>query len=309
LIKKTNPTEIEKQSIDLRVYIQLLKKRSSLIAMITLLAVLASAIMSFFVIKPVYEAKTVLLVTQAADKLQTSNQSSSSNNIINSVSRIPVLTMNTYLGQAKSDELMSRVIESMNLAEFGYTPRRLAEQVKVSAAQDSYLIDVTVSSSDPQLAVDIANTLSREFIGSITDRNQEVMDKSVVFLQEQMAAVRKELDRATIQSERDRLQRMLTLLAEGITETQIARSFDLGSTSLVVVSPAMGAVKVKPNKTMNVAMAFIMGLMASVALILVLEFMDNTINNPEDVAQHIELPVMGVIPVANSKAGNYYGRI
>jgi capsular polysaccharide biosynthesis protein len=60
---------------------------------------------------------------------------------------------------------------------------------------------------------------------------------------------------------------------------------------------------------MNVAMAFIMGLMASVALILVLEFMDNTINNPEDVAQHIELPVMGVIPVANSKAGNYYGRI
>jgi capsular polysaccharide biosynthesis protein len=260
------------------------------------------------VLQPLYEAKTVLLVTQAADKLQTSNQNNNSNNIINSASRIPVLTMNTYVGQAKSDELMIRVIEKMNLSEYGYTPSSLAGRVKVSAAQDSYLLDVVVSNRDPQLAVNIANTLSREFIGSITERNQEVMDKSVVFLKNQMAEIRKELDRTTVQSERDRLQGMLTLLSEGVTETQIARSFDLGSTSLVVVSPALGAVKVKPNKTMNVAMAFLLGLMVSVALAFVFEFLDNTIKTPEDVARYLDLPVMGVIPAADSKSGTYYGR-
>lgn len=309
LINKSKPAEIGEQSIDLWACIQLLKKRRAMIALITLLAVFASAILSFFVLKPVYEAKTVLLVTQAADKLQTSNQNNNSNNIINSVSRIPVLTMNTYVGQAKSDDLMKRVIENMNLAEYGYTPSGLAEQVMVSADKDSYLLNVVVSNSDPQMAADIANTLSREFIGSITDRNQEVMDKSVVLLKEQMEEVRKELDSTTLQAERDRLQGMLTLLSEGITETQIARSFDLGSTSLVVVSPATGADKVRPDKKTNIAAAFLMGLVASVALVFVLEFMDNTIKTTDDVARLLDLPMMGVIPAANSKSGNYYRRI
>lgn len=307
MLNQNNLADTDEQVIDLRVYIQLLKKRCTLIALITLLSVLTSGIWSFFVLEPVYEAKTVLLVTQAADKLQTSTQSNDPNNIVNSLSRIPVLTMNTYVGQLKSDALMQRVIESMNLDEYGFTPRSLAEQVKILSAKDSYLLEVTVSNNDPQLAVDIANTLSQEFIGSITERNQEVMDRSVIFLQEQMAEVKKELANATTQSERDRLQGMLTLLSEGITKTQIARSFDLGSTSLVVVSPAMAAVKVKPNKQLNLAVAFLLGLMASVALAFVLEFLDNTIKNPEDVARHLDLPVMGMIPSADSRARTYYG--
>jgi capsular polysaccharide biosynthesis protein len=300
--------ETDEQGIDLHLLLEMLKNRRSMIAMITLLAVLVSGIYSFFVLKPVYEAKTVLMVTQVTDRMQTSTQSSTQNNLANSISRIPVMTMNTYVGQLKSDDLMKRVIESMNLADYGFTPRSLASQVKVSVAEDSYLINVTVSSSNPGLAVDIANTLSQEFNASITERNKEIMDKSVLFLQEQMTEVRKEMDRAATQAEKDRLQRIITQLSEGITQTQIARSFDLGSNNLVVVSPAMSAVKVSPNKRMNIAVAFLLGLMASAALAFVLEFLDNTIKTPEDVARHLDLPVMGVIPTADSGSGSYYGR-
>jgi capsular polysaccharide biosynthesis protein len=246
------------------------------------------------------------MVTQVADKLQTSTQSNDPESIVNSLSRMPVLTMNTYVGQLKSDELAKRVIESMKLESYP-TPRDLAEQVKESNAKDSYLIEVTVSNSDPQLAMDIANTISREFNASITERNQEVMNRSVVFLQEQMAAVKKELDAATTEAEQERLQGMLTMLSEGITRTQIARSYDLYSTSVEVLSPAMAATKVKPNKKLNIAVAFLLGLMASVALAFVLEFLDNTIKNPEDVARHLDLPLMGIIPPADSRARTYYG--
>lgn len=308
ITNQNNTVDTGEQEIDLRVYIQILKKRSALIVIITLLAVLASAVVSFFILQPVYEAKTVLLVTQAAEKLQTSGQSNDPDSIINNLSRIPVLTINTYIGQLNSDALMQRVIERMGLAEYGYKPRGLAGQVKASSAKDSYLLDVAVSNKDPQLAKDIANTLGQELIASITERNQEVMDRSVVFLEEQMVAVQQELAGAETQSERDRLQGTLTLLSEGITRTQIARSFDLGSTSLVVVSPAMGAVKVKPNKKMNMAVAFLLGLMASTMLAFVLEFLDNTFKTPEDVGQHLGLPVMGMIPDAHSRAkNNYYG--
>jgi len=306
LANQNNPVDRDEQEIDLRVYIQILKKRRAFIGAITLLAVLASAIVSFFILQPVYEARTVLLVSQAAEKLQTTSQGNSPDSIINNLSRIPVPTMNTYIGQLKSDALMLRVIEHMGLAEYGYTPRGLNGQVKVTNDKDSYLLDIAVNNKDPQLARDIANTLSQEFIASITERNQEVMNRSVVFLEEQMEAVRQELAGAESQAERERLQGTLNLLSEGITRTQIARSFDLGSTSLAVVSPAMSAVRVKPDAKMNIAIAFLLGLMASVALALLLEFLDNTIKTTDDIARHLELPVMGMIPDANGRAGNYY---
>ncbi|OPZ73977.1 MAG: hypothetical protein BWY80_00766 [Firmicutes bacterium ADurb.Bin456] len=75
----------------------------------------------------------------------------------------------------------------------------------------------------------------------------------------------------------------------------------------MVVSPALTANQVKPNKKLNLAVAFLLGLMGSVALALLLEFLDNTIKTPEDVARHLDLPVMGIIPSADSKAGSYYG--
>ncbi len=306
MANQNNPVDRDEQEIDLRVYIQILKKRRAFIGAITLLAVLASAIVSFFILQPVYEARTVLLVSQPAEKLQTTSQGNSPDSIINNLSRIPVPTMNTYIGQLKSDALMLRVIEHMGLAEYGYTPRGLNGQVKVTNDKDSYLLDIAVNNKDPQLARDIANTLSQEFIASITERNQEVMNRSVVFLEEQMEAVRRELAGAESQAERERLQGTLNLLSEGITRTQIARSFDLGSTSLAVVSPAMSAVRVKPDAKMNIAIAFLLGLMASVALALLLEFLDNTIKTTDDIARHLELPVMGMIPDANGRAGNYY---
>jgi len=302
-----NGNGIDEEVIDLRVYLQVLKKRWKLILQVTFLAVLLSAVLSFFVLKPVYEAETVLLVTQAADKLQTSSQSASPQDLVNSVSRIPVLTMNTYVEQLKSDELMRRVIEKMSLHEYGYTPRALAKQVSVTNPKDSYLLEVKVNNRDPQLAIDIANMMGSEFNASITERNQEIMARSVAFLNEQMVKVKAELDAATTQAEKDRLQSMLTLLSQGITQTQIARSFDLGSTNVLVVSPAMQAVKVKPNTQLNLAVALLLGLMLSVGLAFLLEFLDNTIKTPEDVARYLDLPVMGLIPNVDSQGGYYYG--
>ena len=291
------------KEIDLRVYIKVLKKRRVLIAAITLLAVLTSGVLSYFVLSPVYEARTILLVTQAADRSQAVAQKDDLSSIVNSVARIPILTMNTYVGQIKSEALMQRVIDKLRLAERGYKATSLAEQIKTTAARDSYLIDVTVTDNDPQLAADIANALNHELMGMITEKNQEQMDQSVKFLEQKMEQVRADMAKATLQSERVRLESMLALLSEGITRTQIARSIDLGSTSLVVVSSAMPpAGPVKPNKKLNITVAFLLGLMASVVLAFVLEFLDNTIKTSEDVTQQLELPVVGLIPVADNRA-------
>lgn len=53
---------------------------------------------------------------------------------------------------------------------------------------------------------------------------------------------------------------------------------------------------VKPNKKLNVAIAFLLGLMVSTGIVFIIDYMDNTIKSEEDVEKYLELPVLGVIP-------------
>lgn len=58
---------------------------------------------------------------------------------------------------------------------------------------------------------------------------------------------------------------------------------------------------VKPNKKLNVLLAFVVGLMAAVGLAFLLEFLDNTIKTSSDVEELLGIPVLGVI--SNNKTG------
>jgi len=53
---------------------------------------------------------------------------------------------------------------------------------------------------------------------------------------------------------------------------------------------------IKPNKKLNVAIAFFLGLMVSVGLVFILEYMDSTIKSQEDIEKYLEIPVLGIIP-------------
>ena len=53
---------------------------------------------------------------------------------------------------------------------------------------------------------------------------------------------------------------------------------------------------VSPNKKMNIARAFLLGLMVSVGLVFLLEYLDNTYKNKEQLEKDLGIPVLGAIP-------------
>lgn len=183
--------------IDLRAYLKVLQKWRKFIALGTLACVLTSGILSFFFLPPVYESKTLLQVTQPTDREQViRNQQGSLEDVVSSVSRLPVMTMNTYLGQLNSEALMQRVIQKLKLDPGQYSPGVLSGMIKATVVKDSNLIDVRVQCGDPQLAAQIANTLSKEYLQLISDKNLEQMTRSVLFLKQQRESVDKELQTA-----------------------------------------------------------------------------------------------------------------
>lgn len=58
---------------------------------------------------------------------------------------------------------------------------------------------------------------------------------------------------------------------------------------------------IKPQPVLNIAIALVVGLMAGVGLAFLLEYMDNTVKDAQDIERTLELPVLGVISVIDEK--------
>ena len=56
---------------------------------------------------------------------------------------------------------------------------------------------------------------------------------------------------------------------------------------------------VSPNKKMILAIGFMMGLMGSLGIVFIKEYLDNTYKNKEQLERELGIPVVGVIPFSN----------
>ncbi len=56
---------------------------------------------------------------------------------------------------------------------------------------------------------------------------------------------------------------------------------------------------VAPNKKMNIAIAFILGIMVGFGIVFLLEYLDNTYKNKEQLEKDLDIPVLGIIPMSH----------
>ena len=87
-------------------------------------------------------------------------------------------------------------------------------------------------------------------------------------------------------------------LVNAVTTQFIKTSTDLiqNGNVKIIESVKMPENPVSPNKKMNIAIAFLLGLMISVGFAFLLEFMDNTFKTKEQLEQILGVPVIGAIP-------------
>ena len=85
---------------------------------------------------------------------------------------------------------------------------------------------------------------------------------------------------------------------EGISEEFIKTSKELvpNGNIQIIEEVELPEKPVSPNKKMNIAIAFLLGLMVGIGLALLLEFLDNTFKNKEQLEKELDIPVIGLIP-------------
>ncbi len=428
----------DESEIDLRELLKVVFKWKWLIIAITILAVGTSAIMSVFILPPVYKTKAMLLVRQASDNRSYSRQNDISNieDVVDTVSSISRMTIQSYVNQVKNETVLNNVINSLGLDKDLYSAQSLGGMIQVSAISDTNFIEISVTNSDPHLATKIANSLSTEYVKHITQTIQKQMNQSVIFLNELIAEEDIALDKvsdnlrdfqsqakstnflasevqsitenladyrskyyslkidiesllvavdrmetqaveipetltreevlpatenteakvievqepnpeyntliaklqdkqvqltqkqaemtsvqdtiaelqgelvglqvdladkrgneSSLERELARHERTYAILSEKLTQSQLAQSVDIGQNTLQVMSPATTPINpIKPNKKLNIAIAFVLGLMISVFIAFLLEFFDTSVKSADDLQKRTGLTVLGSIP-------------
>lgn len=222
----------EEMEVSIGDYIIIIKERLWLIVAITLGAVIIAGILSFFVIKPTYQASTSIIVgkPQATD-----TQPSQLNNDVTMYQNLLI----TYSEIAKSDLVAQGAI---NKLKSNLSIDQLKGSITVTPKTGTQILMISAKSKNPQEVFNIINAVSTSFIESSkrvypTGGDIQVMDKAIVPIN-----------------------------------------------------------AISPNKKLNIAIAFFIGLMVSLGIVFLLDYVDNTIKTESDVEKYLGLPVLGVIP-------------
>jgi protein tyrosine kinase modulator len=223
--------------MELKEYLHILKKRWLLIISVTLTCVFASAVVSFFLIKPTYQASISVVIGGNKDE-----SSTNPNQTYNDVMMYQKL-VKTYSEFVKTRSVAEDAIEKLNLDK---TPAALLDMVSVAPKGDTEFLTITVKSKDAYEARDIANQVAK----SLKEITKDI----------------KKVDNVQLVDD--------ALLPSG---------------------------PVSPKPLLNIAIALILGLFVSVGIVFLIEYLDNTVKDTDELEKLLEVPVLGAIPMIEEK--------
>jgi len=213
--------------MELRGYIEVLRRRWLLIALLPLIAGLSSYLISHQM-TPIYAATTTLLVNQTVQPGVVQ---------YNDVLTSERLT-NTYSELVSRRPVLSQVVVSMSLP---YDEATLHSKISVSPVRNTQLLRVRVQDPNRGLSAAIANSVARAFIED--------------------------------------------------NSRQLGRP---GTVSIIDLAD-VPKVPVKPDITVNVALAVVLGFVLAGGLVLLQEYLDDTVKTPEDVETVASTSTLGVV--------------
>ncbi|WP_350300158.1 YveK family protein [Peribacillus frigoritolerans] len=224
------------EALNIKDLFQMMKKRIVLIIIFTTLLTAMTGIVSFFILSPVYQASTQILVNQSKEKSELYNVGEIQTNI---------QLIETYSEIIKSPMMLEKVKERLNL---DMSNSALSEQIKIVSNGNSQIFTIKVEGADPKIAVSVAS--------AITDIFQDEIK---------------------------------TLM--NVDNVNVLSKANIGDNS----SP------IKPNPIMNTIVACFAGLIISLILTFMIEFLDKTIKVESDIEEHLKIPMLGIVNLIENK--------
>jgi succinoglycan biosynthesis transport protein ExoP len=258
---------------------------------------------------PVYAASTTLLVNEAPSSGKTADYTS-------------ILTSErlaqTYSTMMTKQPIVKSALEDLHL---DLSPETVPARINVNLVRDTQLMVLQVESEDPQLARDLANAIpiafSRQNAAVQAERYADSkgnLTKEIDTLKEQIAvnqaginaigtpaAPGKEAELARLQTELTQLRQSLAYLLQSYESIRLAEAQSTNNI-VAVEEAALPTSPIRPRTTQNVLLGALVGMMLSIGVVFLIEYLDDRIRSPDQIDKVLKLPVVGLI----AKMGNGY---
>lgn len=217
----------QEEELDLRELFHVIRKRIVLVLILPVICAVAAGSVSYFLLKPVYQASVSIIISQEPGVQLTESDVMMYQDLVK-----------TYTEIAKSSVVAERAVDDGNL---NISAGALQGGLTVESEAGTQVLKLSVKSGQPSDAAKQAEAAAQAF-----------------------------------------LQESKRLLPSG--------TVNIMDHAKVPKAP------IKPNKRLNVIIAFAVGLMAAVGLALLMEFMNDNIRSEEDVEKYLGVRVIGIIP-------------
>ena len=293
--------------IELRRVLKILARRWWLVILVTVLVAAGGYAISRRQ-PPVYEGSVTLLVGPLLQGTQVDR-----NDIL-----VSEMLAQTYANLARRQPVLQGAIDTLNLKD-SWTSLR--SRVNVELIEETQLLQIRVQAGSPEEARMVADELAHQLIllspTALADREQ---DEDQQFVRQRLESLR-----AKIESGQRRLEGLESTAAERVASSSAEElqalqdeintlegliagwessysqflTYITGEQSInfvAVVEPAHGSSQpVRPRPLVYTAIAGMIGLGLALALVFVLEFVDDTLSSAEEMRQSLGLTPLGTI--------------
>ncbi len=287
--------------MELKDYLEILFKRKWIVIS-TLAATLAVVLLLSNMAVPIYSSSTLVRVAQIEDEPVNSGSLSYSERL-----------MNTYVYLLKSTPYMQKTIEQLDL---NTSPDQLEQAIEVAVLPSTELLRITVENVNPNLAMEIANTLGQllidereEFYTGPGKSSLEILDGQIQSTEQKIAEDRSLLQSllsrrssaanvTTIQELNTRIRVSEQTLTSLLSDYDQARVVDIArANSVSIVQPAeLPDRPIKPDLRQNVMVGFLGGLIGGIGLAFLYQHLNQTIDSPSAIQDATDAPLIGCIP-------------
>lgn len=184
--------------ISLRELIEILFKRKKMIAIITAISILAAGILSFMIIKPTYEAKMILMASNAVDKSNNLTDDGTIDMMLDVISQDPTMNIETYRQQVKTPAVLVKTIKDLHL-EDEYNIDTLGDKITLETVKDTQLITIKKTGPNPDKASTIVNKVGENFIEAVADNVKSRATTTSKYVEAQMEVEKKNYDDALLE--------------------------------------------------------------------------------------------------------------
>lgn len=221
--------------LDLGEIFRIIKKRFLLISLITAMAVGVSILLTLYVMTPVYEAESSIIIGKEREEEHEVGNDYSYNDVM-----MYEKMLKTY-GEIAKSRLVTR-LASDKLKILGQSDISFGEKaVMVTPYTDTQILIIKIQDTSSYRAMMKVNILAQTFVEEANriypSGNVQVLDEAV-----------------------------------------------------------LPTLPISPKIRLNMVVAFLLGIMVSLGIIFILEYMDNTLKTEEDIEKYMGIRVIGLIP-------------